>query len=172
MNAEGVEPGPGANEPSAEDMGPPRSHRRGMLAGLGAIGLLLAGLLVFGPGGTGPKPAARSQGGPSPVTIPVGSNAAAAGSSTTTTTVVPPAPTPKTGSVTDLAASTYQVRAPTPARSSTPTSTPAHVPTTTVPPSPPAATTTTTTAPAPPLTTTTTSPPVTTTTSCVLFLCD
>jgi hypothetical protein len=167
MNAGGVESPPQERPGEDDDESiPPRSHRRGMLAGLGVLGLVLAGLLLFGPGGTRPRPAAQGLAGRSPVTIPVGSETTTTPSSTTTTTAPAP-PTPKTGPVTDLAASTFQVKVPTPApaHASTPTS----VPSSTVPRAPAPATTTTA---APPPTTTTTSPPVTTTTSCILILCD
>jgi hypothetical protein len=167
MNGGGIESGhdvfPGND---VDESVPPRSHRRGMLAGLGVLGLVLAGLLVFGPGGTRPRPAAQGQAGRSPVTIPVQGETTTAGTSTTTTSA-PAAPTPKTAGVTDLAASTFHVKVPTaaPTHASAPTST-------TVPQAPAPATTTTTTAVAPPPTTTTTSPPVTTTTTCILILCD
>jgi hypothetical protein len=164
MNASGVEPGADDDESVA-----PRSHRRGMLAGLGVVGLLLAGLLLFGPGGTRPRPAAQGQAGRSPVTIPVRSETTTTGSPTTTTSA-PVAPTPRTGPVTDLAASTFQARAPTPAHAPTPT--PTTTPGTTVPRASGPATTTTTTAVAPAPTTTTTTPPITTTTTCILILCD
>jgi hypothetical protein len=168
MNADGVE-SPPLDRPGEDhdESIPPRSHRRGMLAGLGVLGLVLAGLLLFGPGGTRPRPAVQGQAGRSPVTIPVGSETTTAASSTTTTTAPAP-PTPRTGPVTDLAASTFQVKVPTPVHASTP----AFVPSTTVPRAPAPATTTTTTAVAPPSTSTTTSPPVTTPTSCILILCD
>jgi hypothetical protein len=170
MNADGVESAP-PESPGGDDEEsiPPRSHRRGMLAGLGVLGLVLAGLLLFGPGGTKPRPAVQGQAGRSPVTIPVGSETTTAASSTTTTTAPAP-PTPQTGPVTDLAASTFQVKVPTPA--ATHASTPTNVPNTTVPRAPAPVATTTTTAAAPPPTTTTTSPPVTTTTTCILILCD
>jgi hypothetical protein len=169
MNAGGVESGHHASPGDDDQSDLPRSHRKGMLAGLGVLGLVLAGLLLFGPGGTRPRPAAQSQAGRSPVTIPVGSETTTAASSTTTTTAPAP-PTPKTGPVTDLAASTFQVKVkvPTPAHASAPTT----APSTTVPHAPAPSTTTTTTAVVPPPTTTTTSPPVTTTTSCILILCD
>ena len=170
MNAGGVESGHHALRGVDDDGSvPPRSHRRGMLAGLGVLGLVLAGLLVFGPGGTGPRPAAQGQAGRSPVTIPVQGETTTAGTSTTTTSA-PAAPTPRTGAVTDLAASTFQVKVPTaaPMHASGPTDAPSM----TVPHAPAPATTTTTTAVAPPPTTTTTSPPVTTTTTCILILCD
>ena len=113
MNADGVESAsdpagpPGAHD---DEPVPPRSHRRGMLAGLGVVGLLLAGLLFFGPGGARPRPAAQGQAGRSPVTIPLRSETTTPAPSTTTTSA-PPAPIAETGPVTDLAASTYQVRA-------------------------------------------------------------
>ena len=168
MKAGGVE-SPLQERPGDDDESiPQRSHRRGMLAGLGVLGLVLAGLLLFGPGGTRPRPAAQGQADRSPVTIPVRSETTTTGSSTTSTTAPAP-PTPQTGPVTDLAASTFQVRAPATAPAHA--STPATVPTTTVPrASAPATTTTAAVAVAP--TTTTTSPPVTTTTSCILILCD
>jgi hypothetical protein len=166
MNAGGVEP-PHRESPGDDEPIPPRSHRRGMLAGLGVLGLVLAGLLLFGLGGTRPRPAVQDQAGRSPVTIPVGSETTTPASSTTTTTAPAP-PTPKTGPITDLAASAFQVKVPTPVptHASTPTSVP-----NTVPRAPAPATTTTTTA-ATLQPTTTTSPPVTTTTTCILILCD
>jgi hypothetical protein len=169
MNAGEVESPPQERPGQDDDESiPPRSHRRGMLAGLGVLGLVLAGLLLFGPGGTGPRHAVQDQAGRSPVTIPVGSEATTAASSTTTTTAPAP-PTPKTGPVTDLAASTFQVKVKVPTSAPTHASTPTS---TTVPRALAPATTTTTTAVAPPPTTTTTSPPVTTTTTCILILCD
>jgi hypothetical protein len=168
MNGGGIESGHDAfPDNDVDESVPPPSHRRGMLAGLGVLGLVLAGLLVFGPGGTRPRPAAQGQAGRSPVTIPVQGETTTVATSTTTTSA-PAAPTPKTAGVTDLAASTFQVKVPTaaPTHASAPT-------TTTVPRAPaPVTTTTTTTVVAPPPTTATTSPPVTTTTTCILVLCD
>jgi hypothetical protein len=97
MNADGVE-SPPLERPGEDDDEsiPPPSHRRRMLAGLGVLGLVLAVLLLFGPGGTRPRPAAQGQAGRSPVTIRVGSETTTAASSTTTTSAPAP-PTPRTG---------------------------------------------------------------------------
>jgi hypothetical protein len=183
MNAKGVEPEPDAGSPTDGDepqgkggadgfpleqtAGQVRSHRRGMLAGLGAVGLLLAVLLLFGSGGTGPRIPAQSERGRAPVTIPVRDPTTSVAS--TTSTLSPPAPVPPAiksgrGVVTD------------PAASPVPATVASSVPVSTGTTPPPASTTTTTTgAPAPaPATTTTTAPPATattTTTSCFLIIC-
>ncbi|HEX4434763.1 MAG TPA: hypothetical protein VH012_08030 [Acidimicrobiales bacterium] len=179
MNAKGVEPGPDAGSPTGgggpqeqgladeaplgETAGQLRSHRRGMLAGLGVVGLLLAVLLLFGSGGSGPKIPAQGEHGRAPLTIPVQKPTASVASTTSTSS--PPAPVPPAiksgrGVVTDPAASA----APVTVASSLP------APKATAPPAP-VSSTTTTTAPAPTTTTTSVPPATTTTTSCFLIFC-
>jgi hypothetical protein len=141
-----------------------RSHRTGMLAGLGAVGALLAVLVVLSPGSGQPRLPVQSVHDVSPI--------AASGPKTAAATVLPAAPpsttsstsTPTTQpqrSVTAPTTVTYVytagTAAPTPVSSATPT-TRAPAPTATPPPPPP--------------TTTTTAPSTTTTTAkhCILGL--
>jgi hypothetical protein len=144
-----------------------RSHRTGMLAGLGVVGALLVVLVVFAPGGSKPRLPAQSVHDVSPITASGPKTAAATTPTTaasTTTSSAPAASTtttpPRQGetittyiSYTEVPGSTTPVETVTPA----------------------AATTTPTTAASPPPTTavtTTTLPPVTTTTHCFLILCN
>jgi hypothetical protein len=140
-----------------------RSHRTGMLAGLGVVGALLAVLVVLSPGSGQPRLPVQSVHDVSPI--------GASGPKTAAATVLPASPpstTPSTStpttqpqrSVTVPTTVTYVytagTSAPTPVPSPTATtSTP--VPTATTPPAP---------------TTTTTAPPTTTTTGkhCILGL--
>ncbi len=94
----------------------PRSHRAGVLGGLGAVGLLLAVLVLVAPGGSRPRLPAQSAHDLHPVTTITAAHRTAApatpssvpGSSTTTpvlraTTARPataPAPAPPTTSTT------------------------------------------------------------------------
>jgi hypothetical protein len=104
MNADGVESGTDAaadapdDDEGGADGSPPRSHRRGMLAGPGVVGLLLAGLLFFGPGGAKSRPTAQRQATRSPVTIFVRADPATA--TTTTAPVAAPRPPGVVGGVT------------------------------------------------------------------------
>jgi hypothetical protein len=137
-----------------------RSHRTGMLAGLGVVGALLVVLVVFAPGGSKPHLPAQSVHDVSPITASGPKTAAATTPSTaapSTTTSSAPATTPATQQHQSETISTIITY------SYVPGATPAAAPTTA-----PSATTTT----APPPTTTTTLPPTTTTTtSCLLGLC-
>jgi hypothetical protein len=164
MHEEFTDAGPDAAPP--EDR--PRSHRKGMLGGLVAVGLLLAVTVLLAPGGSKPRLPAQVVHDVAPA---LGASAAAAPSTTTTaappatTTSAAPSPTtttaphPVTHRTTPTAApSATVVAAPAPAR-------PAPAPTTTTTKPPPPPTTTTTTTRPPP-------PPTTTTTTCVLFVCN
>ena len=159
------------HEEFAEPARPPRfrSHRAGMLAGLGVVGALLAVLVLLGPSGGKPRLPAQSVHDVSPISASGPKTAAA-------TTPPPPAPsttssapasstttTPAHQSVTQPSTVTYVYLPGTTTPAQTPT------PTTTAP----AATATPTTSPPAPTTTTTTSPPTTTsTTSCLLIICN
>lgn len=183
MNTQGVEPGSGATGPSedgdgvdqggdegfAPATGSPalRSHRRGMLAGLGAVGLLLAVLLLLGSGGSKPRLAAQGRLGHSPVTIPVRTKASVATTTTTATHLTVPTAPAGQGFVANASAKASSGSVPASPQTTSPTRTPT---------STTALSTTTTSAPvaAPPptaVTTTTTGPPsTTTTTSCILVV--
>ena len=139
-----------------------RSHRVGMLAGLGVVGVLLAVLVVFAPGGSEPRLPAQSVHDVSPIAASGPRTDAATTPSTaapTTTSSAPAAPAttqPPHQSETITTFITYTVVPGTAAPAATA--------------APPATTPT-----APPATTTTTSPPTTTTTAppqhCLLGLC-
>ena len=144
-----------------------RSHRTGMLAGLGVVGALLAVLVVLSPGSGQPRLPVQSVHDVSPIVTSGPKTAAAtvvpaAAPSTTSSTVAPALPSAQSHrSVTTPSTVTY-VYLPG-------TTTPAAAPTqTTSSPAPPP----TTTAPPPPPPTTTTLPPTTTTTAkrCILGL--
>jgi len=160
------------HQESAEPVRLPRSrsHRTGMLAGLGVVGVLLAVLVLLSPGSGQPRLPVQSVQNVSPIS--------ANGPKTAAATVQPAsAPSPTTSSTTPSPSTpTTQPR-----RSETaPTAgTYVYLPGTTAPAPPPTPTPTTsatvpttTTAPPPPPTTTTTSPPTTTTTAkhCILGL--
>jgi hypothetical protein len=183
MNTQGVEPGaPAAGSPEGDDRvdqgndgefaamaaaQAPRSHRRGMLAGLGAVGLLLAVLLLFGSGGSGPRLAAPSQHGGGPVTIPVRTTDPAAATTTSAPQLTVPTAPAGHGFVTNASVRTSPRSAPTttaPTSPGRPTPSTASSSTTTTAPvatPPPTSATTTTTSPA---------PTTTTTTSCILVV--
>ncbi len=142
-----------------------RSHRAGMLAGLGVVGALLAVLVLLAPGGGTPKLPSQSVHDVSPIsasgpktaaaTAPTTAAPSTTASSTTPTTT--PTATPPSQSETVSTYITYSYVPGTPA--------PAATPTTSAP--------TATTAPPTPTTTTTTSPPAPTTTptsQCLLGL--
>lgn len=145
-----------------------RSHRAGMLAGLGVVGALLAVLVVLSPGSGQPRLPAQSVHDLSPF-VPSGPKTAAATvapttavASTTSSTVAAPSTTqpPHTVTAPTTVTYVYQSDTPTPAPVSTQT-TDSGSPSTTPASSPP-----------PPPTTTTTAPSTTTTTTrqCVLGL--
>jgi len=196
MDEDGIGPGPGEGgapvadgdarhliHPEFADAPPeqqPRSHRAGMLAGLAVVGLLLAVLVAFAPGGSKPRLPAQAvhDVGPAPSGPKTAAAAAppAPSTSSSTTSSVPG------GSVTTTTRTSHRPVTPSPPASvslvETPgtaaavstTSTPAPPTTTTSPSEPPPTTTTTV-----PSTTTTTTrpPPTTTTTSCILgILCN
>lgn len=183
MNAKEVEPGSGTDgrpghgggadqgddwsDAAAAQAQPPRSHRRGMLAGLGVVGLLLAVLLLVDSGGPGPRLAAPSRHGRGPVTIPVRTTDPVAATTTSAPQLTVPTAPAGHDFVTNASVWTSPRSAPAP----TPTSSPARATTATT-----VGTSTTATAPvAPPppspATTTTTAPATTTTTtSCVLVI--
>jgi eukaryotic-like serine/threonine-protein kinase len=172
----------------AEEARPPGSHRRGMLAGLAGVGVLLAVLIAVGPHGSSPKlppQVVRDASSSSPAT------ALASGSASTTTPGDPPyakatsasgsgsattSAATKTGTAGSLGAGQSDVvtesrpsgdtvsTAAGGVTSSSQTPVTRSSPTTT---SPAPSRTTSTTAPAPPRTTTTTAPapPRTTTTT-------
>jgi hypothetical protein len=149
-----------------EEFSPPsrtprfRSHRAGMLAGLGVVGALLAVLVVLSPGGGTPRLPAQSVHDVSPITAS-GPRTAAATTPTTAaaTTTSAPATTTTTRPHQTETITTTITYVYLPGQT-----TAAPTPTTTPPPD------TTTTAP-PPTTTTTTVPPTTTTTThCFLGL--
>lgn len=142
-----------------------RSHRAGMLAGLGVVGALLAVLVVLSPGSGQPRLPAQSVHDVGPI--------AASGPKTAAATVLPAA----------LPSTTSSTTTPTtqPHRSETVPTTVTYVyaPGTTAPAPSPAPTPTSsapaptaTTSPPPPPPTTTTAPPTTTTTAkhCILGL--
>lgn len=156
---------PGAiHEEFAEPSRPPRfrSHRAGMLAGLGVVGALLAVLVLLAPGSGKPRLPAQSVHDVSPIsasgpkteaaTTP---STAAPSSTTSSAPVSATTTTPAHQGVTTPSTVTY-VYLPG-------TTTPAATPTTSAP-----AATPTTSPPPPPTTTTTTTTPPTTTTSCLL----
>jgi hypothetical protein len=143
-----------------EEFAPPRaprsrSHRGGMLAGLGVVGALLAVLVLLAPGGSTPRLPAQSVHDVSPVTASGPRTDAATTPSTAapTTTSSPPASTTtpqphQNETITTFI--TYSLVPGTPAAAPAGT---ASVPTPTAPPA-----TTTTTAPPPTTTTPTTAP--------------
>jgi hypothetical protein len=148
---------------------PLRSHRTGMLAGLGVVGALLAVLVLLSPGSGQPRLPVQSVHDVSPITASGPKTAAATvlpaalpstTSSTTTPTTQPRRSETVPTTVTYVVTPGTSTPAPAPA--------PASPPTTGAPAPPP------TTAPPPPTTTPTTSPPTTTpTTHCVLgILCN
>jgi len=155
-------PGAAIHEEFAELAPPPRSrsHRTGMLAGLGVVGALLAVLVVLSPGSGQPRLPVQSVHDVSPI--------AASGPKTAAATASPAAAPSTTSSTTAPATPTTQPRVTVPTTVTvvylpgTPAPAPAPTPTTSTPVAPP------TTAPPPP-TTTTTSPPTTTTTRCPLL---
>lgn len=143
-----------------------RSHRTGMLAGLGVVGALLAVLVILSPGSGQPRLPVQSVHDVSPIAASGPKTAAAtvAPAAVSTTASTTPTTTPSTPttqphrSVTAPSTVTYVYQPGTTAPAQTPTtSAPAPAPTT---------------APAPPPTTTTTAPPTTTTTAkhCILGL--
>jgi hypothetical protein len=146
-----------------------RSHRAGMLAGLGVVGALLVVLVVFAPGGSKPRLPAQSVHDVSPISASGPRTAAATTPTTaapTTTSSAPAAsttttPAPKPGgTITTYISYTEVPGSTTPAQTVTPATTASAPPQTTAPPP----TTTTTTAPPPPTTTTPT-------THCLLIFC-
>lgn len=143
-----------------------RSHRAGMLAGLGVVGVLLVVLVVFAPGGSKPRLPAQSVHDVSPISAS-GPKTAAATTPTTavattpssapaaSTTTTPPKPG---GTITTYISYTEVPGSTTPVQTVTPATTASAPPPTT----------------APPQTTTTTTPPPTTTTPtthCLLIFC-
>jgi hypothetical protein len=146
------------HEAFVEPRRPPRSrsHRGGMLAGLGVVGALLAVLVVLAPGGSKPRLPAQSVHDVSPVTASGPKTEAATTPSTTTpsTTSSSPASTTTTPqphqNETITTFITYSL-----VPGATPAVAPATAPSDTTTTAPPQTTTTTTT---PPSTTTTTTP--------------
>jgi hypothetical protein len=141
-----------------------RSHRTGMLAGLGVVGALLAVLVVLSPGSGQPRLPAQSVHDVGPIAASgpktAAATAPAAAVPPTTTSSAPSTSTPATPHKSETVPTTVTyVYLP---GTTTPTETP-----TTSAPAP-----TATTSPPPPPTTTTTSPPTTTTTAkhCILGL--
>jgi hypothetical protein len=137
-----------------------RSHRVGMLAGLGVVGALLAVLVLLGPGSGTPKLPSQSVHDVSPISSSGPRTAAA----TTPTTAAPTTTSSAPASTTTTPAN--------PNQSETVSTfiTYSYVPGSTVPaPAPTTSAATPTTAP-PQTTTTTTTPPTTTTTSKPCFL--
>jgi hypothetical protein len=145
-----------------------RSHRTGMLAGLGVVGALLAVLVMLSPGSGQPRLPVQSVHDVSPIAgsgpkTAAATVAPAAVSSTTSSTTAPSTPTTQPHrSVTVPSTVTYVYL---------PGTTPAQTPTTSAP-APAPAPAPTTAPPPPPPTTTTTAPPTTTTTAkhCILGL--
>ncbi len=147
-----------------------RSHRTGMLAGLGVVGSLLAVLVLLSPGSGQPRLPVQSVHDVSPFAGSGPKTAAATAPPTvvpSTTSSTPSTSTPttqphKSETVPTTVTSVYPPE--TTSQGQTQTQTP--TPTTNVPAPTP------TTAPPPPPTTTTTSPPTTTTTAkhCILGL--
>lgn len=141
-----------------------RSHRTGMLAGLGVVGVLLAVLVLLAPGSGKPRLPVQSVHDVSPISASGPKTAAATAPTPTTaaasTTSSSPGPGPTTTqprqgvTVPSTVTYVYLPGTTTPDETST-----------TTPPS-----TTPSTAPPPPTTTTTTSPPTTTTTTRQCFL--
>jgi hypothetical protein len=151
--APAVAAGAAIHEEFAEPVPPSRSrsHRTGMLAGLGVVGALLAVLVVLSPGSGQPRLPVQSVHDVSPIAASGPKTAAAtappaAAPSTTSSTTVPSTTTTRPrGSVTAPTTVTVVYLPGTPAPAPTPTtSTPAAAPPTTAPPPP----TTTTTLPA------------------------
>lgn len=147
-----------------------RSHRTGMLAGLGVVGALLAVLVVLSPGSGQPRLPAQSVHDVSPITASGPKTAAAtvlpaALPSTTSSTSTPTTQPQRSQTVPTTVTYVFAPGTSTPA----PVTSPASTPTTSAPAPPP------TTAP-PAATTTTTTPPATTTptTHCILggILCN
>jgi hypothetical protein len=141
-----------------------RSHRTGMLAGLGVVGALLAVLVMLSPGSGQPRLPVQSVHDVSPIAASGPKTAAAtappaAVPSTTSSTTAPSTPTTQPHRSVTVPTTVTYVYLPG-------TTTPAQTPTTSAPAPTP------TTAPPPPPTTTTTSPPTTTTTAkhCILGL--
>ncbi|HEY6473650.1 MAG TPA: hypothetical protein VIY26_12215 [Acidimicrobiales bacterium] len=142
-----------------------RSHRAGMLAGLGVVGVLLVVLVVFAPGGSKPRLPAQSVHDVSPISASGPKTAAATTPTTAVATTTPPAPASTTttppkpgGTITTYISYTEVPGSTTPAQTVTPATTASAPPPTT----------------APPQTTTTTTPPPTTTTPtthCLLIFC-
>jgi hypothetical protein len=137
-----------------------RSHRTGMLAGLGVVGVLLAVLVLLSPGSGQPRLPVQSVHDVSPIAASGPKTAAAtvapaAIPSTTSSTTTPSTPTTQPQrTVTAPSTVTYVYQPGTPAPAPAPAaSTPAAAPSPTTAPPPPPPTTTTT---APPTTTTTT----------------
>lgn len=165
----GLAAGAAIHEEFAEPARVPRarSHRTGMLAGLGVVGALLAVLVMLSPGSGQPRLPVQSVHDVGPIAASGPETAAAIAAptavpSTTSSTTSPSTPTtqphrsetaPTTVTYVNLPGTTTQTPTPT-------TSAPAPTPTTVTPPPPP------------PPTTTTTSPPTTTTTTkhCILGL--
>jgi hypothetical protein len=145
-----------------------RSHRTGMLAGLGVVGALLAVLVILSPGSGQPRLPVQSVHDVSPV--------AASGPKTAAATVAPAAVASSASSTTAPSTPTTQAQRSVTAPSTVTyvyqpgTTTPAQAPTSSAPA--PASAPAPTTAPPPPPTTTTTAPPTTTTTAkhCILGL--
>jgi hypothetical protein len=132
-----------------------RSHRGGMLAGLGVVGALLAVLVVLAPGGSTPRLPAQSVHDVSPITASGPKTEAA----TTPTTAAPTTTSPASASTTTApqahqneTISTFITYSYVPG---TPAAAPNAAPSETTTTAPPQTTTTTT---APPQTTTTTAP--------------
>jgi len=146
-----------------------RSHRTGMMAGLGVVGALLAVLVVLSPGSGQPRLPVQSVHDVSPIAASGPKTAAAtvapaAVSSTTSSTTAPSTPTTQPHRSVSVPSTVTYVYQPG-------TTTPAQTPATSASAPAPAPASAPTTAPPPP-TTTTTSPPTTTTTAthCVLGL--
>jgi hypothetical protein len=164
-----VAAGAAIHEEFAEPVPPPRSrsHRTGMLAGLGVVGALLAVLVLLSPGSGQPRLPVQSVHDVSPISAsgpqtaaataaPAAAPASTSSTSTPSTTTTQPhlsVTVPTTVTYVYLPGTTQtQAQTPTPT-----TSAPAPAPTTAPPPPPP--------------TTTTTSPPTTTPTTtqqCIL----
>jgi hypothetical protein len=134
-----------------------RSHRAGMLAGLGVVGALLVVLVVFAPGGSKPRLPAQSVHDVSPISASGPKTAAATTPTTAAQTTTPTTAAPSTttipprpgGTITTYISYTEVPGSTVPAQTVTPATTASAPPQTTAPPS----------------TTTTTSPPQTTTTT-------
>jgi hypothetical protein len=161
-----VATGAAIHEEFAAPVRPPRSrsHRTGMLAGLGVVGALLAVLVLLSPGSSQPRLPQQSVHDVSPIAASGPKTAAAtvlptAVPSTTTSTSAPSTPTTQPHRSQTVPTAVTDVYLPG-------TTTPPPTPTTSAPAPAPS------TAPPPPPTTTTTAPPTTTTTAkhCILGL--